>query len=545
MSSSIEDVLMNLDEFADQFSDYESEPGEDVEKELDAILGQLESRAPSQQRVVLETIEDNQARLHARILPSAGLLQSSSIRGYGVLQVEGLSPAASPLTIQYDELEESGCEHLLHNTISVMTLTDYQRAAQRVKYQNEGSQTRKSPSIEPSSDIPDTRTPIERFRTAPKKPLSVTDLVSPAWCELQYWYSLTKYGKKKRTPAMKQGSAVHKVLEEQVHTTVPIDVHTKEDTWGLKLWNIIQGLRTLRTTGMTRELEMWGVLDGQIVNGICDELSYTCTDPELEAHIQKTNKPSTPAPDQPIISEFFARVSGEASEKKQTHKQDRQVYITDVKTRMNATVPSGSSLRPTIMQLMIYRKLLADMADGAVDASIVFDRFKLKPDDHFSDSFISQLAGLELNLRDDSTEDTYASVESMEDAVDELLTHNSLNQLWQLMVLEFRKTFVRGVDSVSRVLRAEFRSQKNGTILGARAFAYDDETLQTYVQDEMKWWKGEREAQGVDVTEAFKCRSCEFAETCSWRISKFEEATRTSRARTSSRQNASGQTQNS
>ena len=71
-------------------------------------------------------------------------------------------------------------------------------------------------------------------------------------------------------------------MEEQVHTTVPVDVQTKEDTWGLKIWNVIQGLRTLRVTGMTRELEIWGVVDGQIINGIIDELSYTCTDPELE-----------------------------------------------------------------------------------------------------------------------------------------------------------------------------------------------------------------------------------------------------------------------
>jgi len=340
---------------------------------------------------------------------------------------------------------------------------------------------------------------------------------------------------------MKQGSAVHKVLEEQVYTTVPVDVQTKEDTWGLKLWNIIQGLRTLRTTGMTRELELWGVLDGQIVNGVCDELSYTSTDPELEARIQKTEAKNKPAADQSTISEFFGNnASGTRAQTKRSPKEDRQIYITDVKTRVSPTVPNGPSLRPTIMQLMIYRKLLADLVEGSVDAGIIFSRFKLKPADHFSDSFISQLAGLDLNLRDDATEETFAPVESMEDAVDELLAHNSLTQLWSLMILEFQKTFPRGVENISRVLRAEFRSQKDGAVLGARAFAYDDVTLQNYLTDEMRWWKGEREAQGVDVSETFKCRSCEFNETCSWRIGKFEEATRLSRARTAGRQSVSG-----
>jgi exonuclease V len=34
---------------------------------------------------------------------------------------------------------------------------------------------------------------------------------------------------------MKQGSSVHKVLEEQVHKEVKIDVQTREDMFGLRL----------------------------------------------------------------------------------------------------------------------------------------------------------------------------------------------------------------------------------------------------------------------------------------------------------------------
>lgn len=532
-----EDVSMILDDVADPLSDYGSDLGEDAELELTAILQELETRPPSSQQT------RNGAHYFARIPPLAAARHSSSVRGFGVLQT---SETPAPVSIEYDAAEglnnnNNNCK-LPSPHDAAAALTDHQRAAPRARPRDDFSQSQRSPSVERASDVPDTRSPLERFRTAPKKPLSVTDLVSPAWCELQYWYSLTKHGRKKRTPAMKQGSAVHKVLEEQVYTSVPVDVQTREDTWGLKIWNIIQGLRTLRTTGMTRELEMWGVLDGQIVNGVCDELSYTCTDPELEARLQKADEKDLPPANQSTISDFFGGgPTGSAPQKTHAQKADRQVYITDVKTRVSATVPNGPSLRPTMVQLMIYRKLLADLADGSVNASVIFERFKLKPDDHFSDSFISQLAGLELNLREDSTEDTYAPVESIEDAVDELLAHNSLNQLWQLMVREFQRTFTHGVGSISRVLRAEFRSQKDGGVLGARAFAYDDQALRSYLADEMKWWRGEREAQGVDVAEAFKCRSCEFAESCSWRIAKFDEATRNSRARTAAgRKSAAG-----
>ena len=60
---------------------------------------------------------------------------------------------------------------------------------------------------------------------------------------------------------------------------MPVTITIKEDSWGLRIWNVIQGLRTLRDTGRTRELEVWGILEGQVVNGVIDELSYDCPDP--------------------------------------------------------------------------------------------------------------------------------------------------------------------------------------------------------------------------------------------------------------------------
>ena len=49
------------------------------------------------------------------------------------------------------------------------------------------------PANDPGDVTPgqDNRSPIERFRRPPKKALSVTDIVSPAWCELQYFYTVS------------------------------------------------------------------------------------------------------------------------------------------------------------------------------------------------------------------------------------------------------------------------------------------------------------------------------------------------------------------
>ncbi|KAK7532897.1 putative exonuclease V [Phyllosticta citribraziliensis] len=349
----------------------------------------------------------------------------------------------------------------------------------------------------------DERSPLERFRTLPKKPLSVTDIVSPAWCELQYWYTLTKHGRKRRTPAMKEGSRVHKTLEEQVHTTVEVLVKTREDAWGLKIWNIIQGLRTLKNLGFTRELEVWGVVDGQIVNGIIDELSYTRPD------TRRRRKPKSSSPEPKDLAA--------------TSSDSKQVYITDVKTRGSKTLPSGSSLRPTEMQLMLYRKLLMNLATNQVDAETVLERYRLKPHEQFTDAFVAEVAQLDFNFSDESPDEDTAMMNSQDDSLSELVAHNTLAKLWQLMIQEFLQA-MPGPDAVSGLLRAEFRDQKTGDFLGNKFFDYDEDVVGRYLADEMSWWRGERGAKGVDIEEAFKCRFCDFAESCDWRKNKVDEA---------------------
>lgn len=323
---------------------------------------------------------------------------------------------------------------------------------------------------------------------------------------------------------MKEGSRVHKTLEEEVHTTVEVLVKTREDAWGLKIWNIIQGLRTLRNLGFTRELEVWGVVDGQVVNGIIDELSYTRPD------TRRRRKSRSPSPEL------------EGNDAQPSDGQIQQVFITDVKTRGSKTLPTGASLRPTEMQLMLYRKLLLNLATNQVDAETVLARYRLKPHDLFTDAFIAEVAGLDFNFREGTPpdEDT-AMMNSQHDSLSELLAHNSLTKLWQLMIQEFARA-MPGPDAVSSLLRAEFRDQKTGEYIGNKFFDYNEDTLGRYLSDEMSWWRGERGAKGVDIEEAFKCRFCEFAEVCDWRKNKVDEALNKYRQRSAPREQSAAAT---
>ena len=328
---------------------------------------------------------------------------------------------------------------------------------------------------------------------------------------------------------MRQGSVIHKTLEDQVHQTVSVDITSREDAWGLRIWNVIQGLNTLRETGMTRELEVWGTIDGLVVNGVIDELSFVCPNEALEEAEAKPDSKDIVPVNQTTISDFFRGPSSEDGQNAQQNARSlqtaRKIYVTDVKTRGAKSVPKGPSFRPTEMQLMFYHRLLSDLVMNKVDADILFERYRLNPDVPFSDSFIAQIGSLN-NISDDMPPPLEAdATQPTQDGVSLLLAHNSLRSLWKLMISELARTLPAGKESIGSVLKAEYRNATDGKIIGAKTFLYDDMKIQAYLEDGLKWWKGERSAQGVCIEEAYKCGSCEFADDCDWRKNKVVEAT--------------------
>jgi exonuclease V len=318
---------------------------------------------------------------------------------------------------------------------------------------------------------------------------------------------------------MRTGSKIHQKLEDEVHTTVPVQVQSKEDRFGLRMWNAISGLRCLRETGLTRELEVWGVIEGQVINGVIDELSYECPDPAFEERLEKSSAERSGGivplpPGQLSISEAFAKASktqplASQDARVRSLEPDRQVYIADVKTRSARSLPTGASLRPTWMQLMLYRKLLESLSLNTVDAETVLQRYDLVPLEPFTPTFIQEIS----SIGPESSASSYPNLLS----------------LWSLLVTEMQTTFPPS--SLSDILRAEFRYAKTGDVIGSELTVYETSIIDDYVAEEMAWWKGKREAKGVEIEEAFKCRMCDFAEECSWRKNKIEEAVEKSRLR--------------
>ena len=366
------------------------------------------------------------------------------------------------------------------------------------------------------------RSPIQRFRSYPKRPLTVTDLTAGAWCELQYWYTLTRLpgGRKTRTTAMKGGSKVHQKLEDEVHTTVVVEVATKEDSFALRLWNLVQGLRTLRAAGLTRELEVWGMADGNFVNGVIDVLTR-----EEDA---QTKSEIVQPPDQAPLMRYFTR-STKNSAKAATYK----VYLADVKTRGSAAPVSEAVIRPAKVQLLLYHQFLADMAAGKLDFFKLFRRYGLDADDLLSDAFLAQIS----ELHDDVLQDCgqHAKADSAEASN---INYRTLRELVTLVTAEMNLTFPSGEGSLGSILRVQYVHRDDGRQLKVHEFQVNDTDIDTYLHRNMQWWRGERWPKGVQIEEAFKCRTCEFTSDCSWRNSMDEQQIKRAQQRAWARQNA-------
>ncbi|OAP63153.1 hypothetical protein AYL99_02380 [Fonsecaea erecta] len=589
------------DEDTDGYSDFGEDP--EVLEIIDQLLLEAAGKSRQEQKsapLVVTDIEDYEAPRGVRLPEVLGLeatreweLQTRPVESHLLQTVFDQSPSQRPSSANKEDVE-----------------TRRETSAQPAPAKQDAQQEQ-----QPSGS--DTRSPLERFRKPPMKALSVTDLISPAWCELQYYYVLTKHGRKRRTPAMKQGTAVHQALEDEIHVTVPVEITKKEDSWGLRIWNIVQGLRTLREKGRTRELEIWGLVGGEIVNGVIDELSYECPDPKLEEmsrslQEEKDVEPSLPEYQASIrdylvtnetrdqgqsLSEALKNGSGDTSKEagnrpttQRTRKSDRdnerRIYITDVKTRGTPTLPTGSAIRPTLIQLHLYHHMLENMAQGQFPLSTLAERYKFEIHDTFSDAFIAQIGGLNQEVFELSQQSKDVGQElpsSTQDSMDVLLQHNTLASLWDFMMEQFRLTFnvpsnptstpascfsnsfdqsqdpnvpppssLSGLPTppsqptrLSPILTARYlstnykhRSNANGAaeaqshIIGSKSVLFNPSFFTSSLYSALAFWKREREPRGVEVVDAWKCRICDFRNDCVWIKERDENMVREARERT-------------
>lgn len=193
-----------------------------------------------------------------------------------------------------------------------------EKAAEMAKEEAQPSRKRARRAAHIEIQTPGT---LPQYRDS-KKYLSVTDFVSPLWCEYAFHYGILglrhlpvsqrpkeietpsghilkpdKQVAQQREKVLVGGRKVHEKLEKEIH---PVKVHvqttTREDEWALRILRLITGLRTLLDSGCCREVPIFGFVHGELVMGVVDEINRRPLSKRLNKYLDEAPKEGqTPA----------------------------------------------------------------------------------------------------------------------------------------------------------------------------------------------------------------------------------------------------------
>ncbi|KAJ4485730.1 exonuclease V [Lentinula aciculospora] len=281
-------------------------------------------------------------------------------------------------------------------------------------------------------------TPLQQFRK--NNILSVTDLVSPAWCEVQFDYGLrqqrhrrlkdrpasfvTELGKEivvdsgvaaKSDATKKKGASVHKKLEREIRPEeISVQVNIEEERWGLRIINMIDCIDSLLLLGCAREIPVFGLVEGKIVVGIIDEITFSQVPPSPHNYDKKhglQSLPSTPqkpkrtrrspSPSQSRITSFMSPTKASAVETPFTsdssspssaHVDLHTLRLIDNKTRRTNSLPRDEDTLPSRLQLMLYHRMFTHIMATSItfDFSSFWQKLELDDTALFSQTFLAQ-----------------------------------------------------------------------------------------------------------------------------------------------------------
>ncbi|XP_041052832.1 exonuclease V isoform X2 [Carcharodon carcharias] len=178
-----------------------------------------------------------------------------------------------------------------------------------------------------------------------------------------------------------------------------------------------------------------------------------------------------------------------------------ELELRELKTRGQRTYPSAAQKKSHHLQVSIYKLLFEAMIKGQLNKDTITHHLHLRTD---------QPLGSEIRVHAQKVG----------------FTINTFGDLLDLMLLNLTYTEIPSIDT----MKIEYCYQADASVIGTEEVSFEEEWVKSELKHYSSFWKGQREAKGVDIEEAWKCRSCDFADICEWRRSKAEEATQKNRA---------------
>jgi exonuclease V len=266
--------------------------------------------------------------------------------------------------------------------------------------------------------------------------LNVTHVSQQFWCERQVELSLAC--PREDTEGTIAGKEIHRDFLLELVREATVETETREDAVFVLMLNLRNGLEQLIADGMTRELYVFGRACGFPIAGIIDELSL----------------------------------------------KDGRVVLLDHKTRLRPTLPPPPSVKPTEVQVMLYRMLLEDLREG-----------RYTYEDFAADAGLEGLGDISQGLKDQL------------EVAGIVFEYTSVERLARDVFEAFRL-----LPPLSDFLIVRYIHQATGDHIGDKAILYDTKFLAHKLSHAGKFWEGQRKAARAGFREKWKCNYCEYKE---------------------------------
>ncbi|XP_049734880.1 exonuclease V [Elephas maximus indicus] len=165
-----------------------------------------------------------------------------------------------------------------------------------------------------------------------------------------------------------------------------------------------------------------------------------------------------------------------------------ELELAELKTRKHPVLPVEAQKKKDGFQVSLYKYIFDAMVKGKMTPASLIHHTKLCPEKPLGPSVLrhAQQGGFSVK---------------------------SLGDLMELVFLSLTLSDLPVID----ILKIEYIHQETATVLGTEIVAFEEKEMRGKVQHYVAYWMGHREPQGVDVEEAWKCRTCDYIDICEWR----------------------------
>lgn len=167
-----------------------------------------------------------------------------------------------------------------------------------------------------------------------------------------------------------------------------------------------------------------------------------------------------------------------------------ELELAELKTRRRPVLPLSAQKKKDYFQVSLYKYIFDAMVQGKVTPASLIHHTKLCVDKPLGPSVLRHARQGGVSVK-------------------------SLGDLMELVFLSLTLSDLPAIDT----LKLEYVHQETATPLGTEIVAFEEKEVKSKVRHFVAYWMGHRDPQGVDVEEAWKCRTCDYVDICEWRRS--------------------------